>query len=251
MKKEEIGIAIFDVYSEADVKNCYESVSGFENILIVSNTKNKLPECNIKRYENQVPFATLRNYALAQFRLSGLKHFFLINSNQIVKDKNIFSDIIKTAEVFGTWCIMGPSEKVLNVEDDKHNISLTLSDKLNTEFIYIYSGIVSNIGYFDERFFNTKDLDVIDFINRMREKNVYPANNYNPVFNENIESSNSKIEKIGHKEIDDADQSVNMAYGYFLHKYKYIPNQNEPKSSSKEELLKSLEDLQNKYSKNE
>jgi hypothetical protein len=251
MKTEEIGIAILDVYTEADIKNCHNSVSDFENVLIISNTKNKLPECNFKRYDNQVSFATLRNYAISQFRIMNLKHLFLINSNQIIKDKNVFFDIIKTAHVFGTWCMMGPSEKILNVEDDTHNISLTLSNKLNTDFMYIYSNIISNIGYFDERFYNTKDLDVIDFINRLREKKLYPVNNYNPVFNDNIEKSNSRIEKIGHKEINDADQSVNMSYGYFLHKYKYIPNQNDPKPSSNEELLKSLEDLQQNYSKNE
>lgn len=251
MTTQDIGIAILDVYTEADLLNCYNSVSGLENVLIVSNTKNNLPDCNSRRYDNQVPFATLRNHALSQFRLMGLKHFFLINSNQIIKNKNVFSDIIKTAEIFGTWCITGPSEKLLSIEDDKTNTSLTISEKLNSDFIYIFNGIVSNVGYFDERFFNTKDLDVLDYILRMREKGVYPVKNYHPVYTENIDSSNSLIQKINHKEMNDADQSVNLSYAYFLHKYQYMPSQNDPTSVSKDELLKNLEEIQQKYAKNE
>jgi hypothetical protein len=251
MTTQDIGIAIIDVYTQADLTNCYNSVSDFENVLIVSNTKNNLPDCNSRRYDNQVPFATLRNYALGEFRLKGLKHFFLINSNQIVKDKKVFLDIIKTAETFGTWCLMGPSEKLLSIEDDKTNISLNISEKLNSEFIYLFNGIVSNVGYFDERFFNTKDLDVLDYILRMREKGVYPVKNYHPIYNENIDCSNSLIQKINHKEMNDADQSVNLSYAYFLHKYQYMPSQNDPASASKDDLLKNLEEIQQKYAKND
>ena len=251
MTTQDIGIAILDVYTEADLTNCYNSISGLENILIVSNTKNKLPDCQSRRYDKQVPFATLRNYALSQFRLMDLKHFFLINSNQIIKNKNVFLDIIKTAETFGTWCLTGPSDKLLSIEDDKTNLSLNISEKLNSDFIYIFNGIVSNVGYFDERFFNTKDLDILDYILRMREKGVYPVKNYHPFYDENINSSNSLIQKINHKEMDNADQSVNLSYAYFLHKYQYIPSQNDPTSESKDELLKNLEEIQQKYAKNE
>jgi hypothetical protein len=251
MTTQDIGIAILDVYTEADLTNCYNSISGLENILIVSNTKNKLPDCEWRRYDKQVPFATLRNYALSQFRLMDLKHFFLINSNQIIKNKNVFLDIIKTAETFGTWCLTGPSDKLLSIEDDKTNLSLNISEKLNSDFIYIFNGIVSNVGYFDERFFNTKDLDILDYILRMREKGVYPVKNYHPFYDENINSSNSLIQKINHKEMDNADQSVNLSYAYFLHKYQYIPSQNDPTSESKDELLKNLEEIQQKYAKNE
>jgi hypothetical protein len=251
MKTEEIGIAILDVYTESDLQNCYNCVSTFENVLVISNTKNKVPTSNFRRYDGCIPFATMRNYALSNFRILGLKHLFLINSNQIIKNKNVFQDIIKTAEVFGTWCMTGPAEKTISIEDDKKNLSLDISNKLNSEFLYIYTGIVSNIGYFDERFFNTKELDVIDYVTRMREKKVYPPINYNPTYNADIESSNSVLQKNGHKEMDNADQSVNMSYAYFLHKHQYIPTQNDPKPVTNEQLMSSLEEIQKNYSKNE
>lgn len=247
----EIGIAIIDVYSQEDLDLCYNSNIDFykENTIIVSNTKNKLPDCECKRYTQEVPFATLRNWAIHNFRIKGLKHFFLINSNQIIKDPEIFQKTIKMAEVFGIWAFTGPEISNLEIEDDEHNVTLTLSDKINSDFIYLFNGIVSNVGFFDERYFNTKDLDVLDYIIRMREKKVFPLTGYNATVSTGIDKTRSKITKLNYREIIDADQSVNMSYAYFMTKYQYIPTQNDLKPASKEELMTSLEELQKNYAK--
>jgi hypothetical protein len=113
----------------------------------------------------------------------------------------------------------------------------------------LFNGIVSNIGFFDERFFNTKDLDVLDYIKRMIDKKVFPPIGYIPIIKEGLVKSESNITKPNYKEIDNADQSVNMAYAYFLSKYQYIPTQNDPKSVSNEELMASLENIQKNYAK--
>jgi hypothetical protein len=250
--KNQIGIGILDIYEEADVINCLKSLpKDIQNVLIVSDTKNKI-ETNypVKKYGNGVSLATMRNWILSQFRLKELKHFFIIGSNQSF-DKDIFEDVIKRAEVFGTWCIMGPAKPVVSIEDDQTHLNLEVSNVLNTDFIYIFNGIVSNIGYFDERYFNTKDLDVLDYVLRMRSKGVYTPNNYHPVYNEGILSSNSPIKKINYREMQNPDQSVHYSYAYFVTKYQYIPTQNDPPPVSQDDLLKSLEDLQNKYSKND
>jgi hypothetical protein len=245
-----IGIAIIDVYGQDDLNLCYDSIpEGTENVIIVSDTKNKLPDCERKQFGNGVPFATLRNWAIHNFRIKGLKHFFLINSNQIIKDPDIFNKTIKMAEVFGIWSFIGPNASNLEIEDDKHNISLTLSEKINSDFIYLFNGIVTNVGFFDERYFNTKDLDVLDYIHKMRDKKVYPPTGYNAIIANGIESIRSKIQKPNYKEIADADQSVNMSYAYFMTKYQYIPTQNDPKPVSKEDLMTSLEELQKNYAK--
>lgn len=253
MKKEEIGIGILDVYSQEDLNNCYNSISKDFKIYIASDTKNKIPDGvdNFRIYGNGVPFACLRNWLISQFRLNGIKHIFLINSNQIIKDSNIFENTIKKASVFGTWAMTGPAESIASIDDEEKGETLNISNKLNTDFIYLFNGIVSNVGYFDERFFNTKDLDVLDYVLRMRTKGVYPPNNYHPIIDKGIETSNSKLEKINHKEIQDADQSVHMSYAYFMFKYQYIPMQNEPAPVSREDLLKCLEEIQKNYSKNE
>jgi hypothetical protein len=245
-----IGIAIIDVYGQDDLNLCYDSIpEDTENVIIVSDTKNKLPDCERKQFGTGVPFATLRNWALHNFRIKGLKHFFLINSNQIIKDPEIFNKTVKMAETFGIWAFTGPEVTNLVIEDDEHHICLNLSDKINSDFIYLYNGIVSNVGFFDERFFNTKDLDTIDYISRMRDKKVFPPTGYNAIVLEGLDKTRSDITKPNYKEIKDADQSVNMAYAYFFTKYQYLPTQNDPKPASKEDLMLSLEELQKNYAK--
>lgn len=248
--KNDIGIAILDIYTEADIKNCLGSLpKDISNVLIVSDTKNKIEtDHEIKKYGNGVQLATMRNWAISQFRLKNLKHFFIIGSN-LSFQKDIFEDVIKKAETFGTWCFMGPAKNVVSIEDDKTNLNLDISNVLNTDFIYLFNGIVNNVGYFDERFFNTKDLDVLDYVLRMRSKAVYPPNNYHPVINDGIITSNSLIQKINHKEMQNPDQTVHYSYAYFVTKYNYIPTQNDPAPVSNDELLKSIEEIQTKYSK--
>ena len=246
----DIGIAIIDVYGQDDLNLCYDSIpEGTENVIVVSNTRNKLPDCERKQFSAEIPFATLRNWAIHNFRIKGLKHFFLINSNQIIKDPDIFQKTIKMAEVFGIWFFIGPNSSNLEIEDDEHNVTLTLSEKINSDFIYLFSGIVSNVGFFDERFFNTKDLDVLDYILRMRDKKVFPPTGYNAIVANGVDTTRSKITKPNYKEIADADQSVNLSYAYFMTKYQYIPTQNDPKPVSKEDLMSSLEELQKNYAK--
>jgi hypothetical protein len=249
--RNDIGIAIIDVYSQSDLNSCLEYLSIANNKLIISDTKNKIPdEFNFKKYGNGVPFATLRNWAISQFRLQGdINHIFLVNTNQIVRDINVFDESIKIAETFGTKVIFGPETSVLSIEDDEENVVLNLSEKINNDFIYISNDIVSEIGYFDERYLNTSHLDVLDYVERLREKKLHPPIGFNPMINGQIEKSQSKIQKTNYREIFDKDKTVDMSFGYFFHKYSYIPSQNDPKAVSNDVLVKELEELQQKYAK--
>lgn len=254
MNKEEIGIGIIDIYSSADLLNCFNSIpeefKNKKNLLIVSDTKNRSEiDYPVIKLSTGVQMASLRNWLLGQFRIHGIKHIFLINSNQTIKNSNIFEDVIKKAETFGTWFITGPEKIAVTLEDDDNKNSITLSTSLNSDFIYIYTGIINNIGYFDEKYFNTKDLDVVDYILKMREKKIYPPNHYYPMISEGIDSSNSKIEKNNYIEDLNDDKSIQMSYGYFFFKNKYIPKQNEPPAVSKEDLITAMEEIQKNYGK--
>ena len=253
MNNNEIGIAILDVYTQEDLNNCFNSIpdefKNENNLIVISCSNNKLNFNNIKRFNSNVQFATMRNFALSQFRIKELKHFFLINSNQIIKDSEIFKKTIKLAENFGIWSFCGPANVKVPIEDEQTKLTLNLSDEINSDFIYIFNGIVSNVGYFDERYFNTENLDVLDYIIRMREKSVYPPSNYIAAITEGIQNSNSNIQKQKHKEIENADQSVKLSYAYFMHMHKYIPTQNDPKPVSNDELTNALENIQTKYAK--
>jgi hypothetical protein len=246
----DVGIAIIDVYEQENLNLCFDSLKDkTENIILVSNTKNKLPNIETKRYESPIQFATLRNCAVLNFRNKGLKHFFLINSNIVIKDFSVFENTIKTANNFGIWTFFGPAENKVTIEDDEKQLNLSLSQDINSDFIYIFNGIISKVGFFDERYFNTKSLDVLDYILRMRDKKVFTPTGFIPTIQENIETTTGKIQKLNHKELDkDVDQSVNLSYAYFLTKYQYIPTQNDPKPVSKDELMQNLEELQKNYS---
>jgi hypothetical protein len=62
-----------------------------------------------------------------------------------------------------------------------------------------------------------------------------------------IQTTKSKIQKPNYKEMVDRDKTVDMSYAYFLHKYRYIPTQNDPKPVSNDDLMKALEELQTNY----
>jgi hypothetical protein len=245
----DIGIAIIDVYEQENLNSCYDSIpKENSNIIIVSNTKNKLPNCETKKYATFTPFATLRNWAINHFRLKEIKHIFLINSNQVIKDPKIFENTINTANTFGIWFFCGPFDSKTTIEDDEKNITLNLSENINSDFIYIFNNIVSKIGFFEERYFNTKSLDVLDYILKMRDKKIYPPTGYISTIQNGIETTTGNITKPDYEELGlNSSRSVNMSYAYFLATHKYIPTQNDPKPASNEELMKELEELQKNY----
>jgi hypothetical protein len=245
-----IGIAIIDVYEQENLNLCFESIKNkVENIIVVSNTGNKLPDIESKRFTSPVQFATLRNWAIYNFRNKGLKHFFIINSNTIIKDFSVFENTIKKADNFGIWSFLGPSENKMTIEDDEKGLNLNLSEQINSDFIYICNDLVSKVGFFDERYFNTKNLDVLDYILRLRSDKLFTPTGFIPSIQENIETMMGNIKKANHCELGkDADQSVNLSYAYFLTKHQYIPTQNDPQPVSKDELMKCLEELQQNYS---
>jgi hypothetical protein len=248
--KNTIGIGILDIYTQNDLDACYKSIPNDlkENLIIASLTNNKLPECNFKKFKTDLQFPTLKNWIISQFRIKNtIDHIFLINSNQIINDNDIFLKTIKISKVFGPQAVFGPEVSVITIEDDENKVDLVLSEKINTNFVYISNNAVSKIGYFDERFLNTKNLDSIDYIERLRVEKMYPPNGFNAIITGNIETTNSKIQKTNYKEIETRDKTVDMSYAYFMHKYQYIPTQNDPAPVSNDDLMKALEELQNTY----
>lgn len=254
--KNEIGIGIIDLHSDECLNSCVSSIPAEfkDNTWIVSNKLTN--KNNSKNYTKQVSMATLRNYLISQMRIKGLKYYFIINSNVQILNPEVFEKTIELAKTFGTWFITGPSLKNIPIEEDTLNLTLNVSPELNTNFLFLYSGIIKNFGYFDERFYNTKDLDVLDYINKLRDKEVYPPKHYNPTIDASfILEKNENIEKINFLDIPKTkedykpakEKSLELSIAYFYHKYKYIPTQNDPTGSSQEELLKSIEKIQKTY----
>jgi hypothetical protein len=247
----EIGIGILDLYDQDSLSKCLDSIKNIskDNIIVSSLTKNKSNLENHRAYTSQTPLATLRNHIISQFRLKNIKYFFLLHSNQVVKNENIWNNTIKLAETFGTWFMTGFNKNILTLEDDS-NLELNISSNLNSNFLFFTSGMVKNNGYFDERFFNGKELDVIDYIINLRKKNATLPHNFYATIPDNwLEDIKTKNQAVGYFEFPDSDKSLQMAYGYFMHVHKYIPTQSDPQSVSNDELMKCMEDLQKNYAK--
>jgi len=248
--KNETGIGILDIYDQEDLESCYTSIPKDykDNIFVVSGTKNKMVNENYRQY-GDVPMATLRNWLISQFRIKGLKYFFLLHSNQVVDDPNIFEKTIKMAEVFGTWFLLGDGAKSLPLEDEETKETLYASPELNSEFMFIFSNIINHVGYFDERYFNTKDLDVLDYVIKLRNKNLFPPAHYYATIGDGLKRIKKEIKKTGFFDFPSTERSVGLTYGYFLHNHKYIPGQNDPAGVTQEDLLKFVENLQKNYAR--
>lgn len=256
---KEIAIGILDLYTQEDLQNCWDSIpdeyknydSSLTNVFVVSNNKNKpLKNVQTRQYSTSVQLATMRNHLISQMRQHGCKYYFLLHSNQVIKDPQIFEKTLKLADTFGTWVILGPSTDNIPLEDDEKGITLNLSKKLNSEFMFLFSGIVKTFGYFDERYFNGLDLDVLDYVLKLRNKNAYPPTNYHPTITEDfIKSNGGTINKLGFKDIPDISRDVQLAYSYFFNNHKYIPTETDPPHVTQEELLKAMEIIQTNYAK--
>lgn len=243
-----ISIGILDVYEQKDLDNCLNSIpeSLKDKIFVSSNTSNKLPN-NSFRFERETSFASLKNHALRHFRTNqNNKYYFLITSNYAVTDPLLFEKTIQLASTFGTWFMTGPCGNILEIEDEDSKLTLSVSPELNTGFLFLHFGIVKNCGYFNEQFYETDLLDVLDYIITMRNKGLYLPHFYNPCINFGLYKSGSKLCK---KEYSDNEKALSLSFGLFHHLHQYIPGNSDPQPSSKEAMFAQLEDLQKKYGK--
>lgn len=251
MDYKEVGVAILDIYDDKSLLVCIEKLSINQEVssYVISNRKISLKDF---QYDNKISHpvstATLRNHALAHFRCHGIKYIFLLTSNVIIKDPNFIEKTIKTAEAFGTWLLTG-NVKGSTILDDDSGQSLHINTKVEPNFIFLRSGVVGNLGYMDERYFNTSYLDVLDYTERARKLGIYPPSNFFATVGDFYDITEAKIEKIDHSDTLDKDnRSVGLSFGYFQHQHKYVPTIDDIKSVSKDELMTFMDGLQKDYS---
>jgi len=254
LKNTDVGIGILDIYSDASLKRCIESVirsdAAQSPSYIISNKKIKTSDVEFNKHiTHQVSMAALRNHCVAHFRSMGVKYIFLLNSNVTITDPDFVKNTIKTAETFGTWFLTGNNETPTILDDDSGQ-SLEINNKLNTDFVFIRSGVAGTLGYFDERYVNTKDLDVLDYINTARKNGMYPKHPFHTTVGRVATYEKEKIERIDHSDtLDVENRSVGFSYGYFKHRWNYIPDMEETETISKEDLMVFMGDLQKNYGK--
>lgn len=251
----EIGIGILDTYDDKSLLGC---ISRFSEITKDTNTSfyivtnRKTPTKGFtydETFFHQVSMATLRNACIRHFRKIGKRYIFLVTSDVIITDSNFIQTVINTAENFGTWLLTGNVDNP-TIIDDETGSSLSINTKIEPNFIFLRSGIVNNVGYFDERYFNTSYLDALDYIERARKLNIFPPSNYFATVGNIYTTTKADMDRIDHSNILSKDnRSVGLSFGYFRHVHGYVPTIDDIKSVSKDELMKYLEELQEAYSK--
>jgi hypothetical protein len=248
-----IGIGLLDLYDDDSLEESLKNIPENVYVCVVSNRKTSIKNEKINNHivVDKVSLSHIRNLILHDFRINDLKYYFLIHTDQIIENSSVFEKIKKLSETFGTWFLLGyVNNDTLNIEDDS-GISLSISKKINTKFIFTFKGIIKNFGFFDEQIINSHDLDVYDYIQRLRSNKLYPKDGYFPSISVEMKENRKKMTNPYIQDFPSEEKEVRYSYGYFLHKNKYIPNQEKVNYTidSDENTLKTIEFLQNNYAK--
>lgn len=243
-------IGILDLYDDESLKNVLSKLPTDAYIAVISNRKNAYkPEVSKYISVDSVSLANMKNLLLYDFRINDMEYYFILHSDQVIESSDVFDNVKKVSETFGTWFLTGHVDnKTLDVEDD-NGLTLKLSQKVNSKFIFTFKGIINNVGFFDERFINTQDLDVRDFIQRLKDKKLYVADGYYPTISTTMVENKKTMENSYIQDYPSEDLTVRFSYGLFVHLHKYIPNHSDPSPKSEEEVLKTVEVLQTNYAK--
>jgi hypothetical protein len=247
------GIGLLDLYDDDSLNDVLSNIPQEVYTCVVSNRKTNIKNDKINNhiFVDKVSIAHMRNLLLHDFRINDLDYYFLIHTDQIIENPSIFEEIKKLSETFGTWFLLGHADNnTLNIEDD-NGLVLKISKQINTKFIFTFKGIIKNFGFFDEQFINSHDLDVYDYIHRLRSKNLYPLEGYFPSISIEMKENKKTITNSYIQDFPSEEDNVRYSYGYFLHKNKFIPNQQKVDytSDNDEKTLKTIEFLQNNYAK--
>lgn len=247
---KKIGIGIIDIYDDDSINDILKHIPEEAYVSIVTSRKTSLKyDKNIThQIVDNVSLAFLKNLLLHDFRKNDIEYYFIMHSDQIVSDSGIYDKIIKKAETFGTWFLTGSMPENIEIEEDNGEI-LKISQKLNSKFIFTFKGIIKNTGFFSERYINGQNLHVLDYTEKLRKNNLFLPIGYFPTISIDMLENKKNMTNPYFKDYPDPDKTLQYAYGYFMHKHNYIPGQNDPQPTSKDEMLKKLEELQNNYAK--
>lgn len=194
-----------------------------------------------------------KNTAIQYLLAKGCEHIFLMEDDLEIQDAAVFDRYIDTARATGIWhlCygkVAGNREKIRMTKEYTESTAIDLHYDCQGAFMYIYKGILSYIGAFDEKFKNA--YEHIDFTYRCIQANLLPPFWWFA----DVHDSQELIEVIpGSSEYSSITEKEgyheNVAAGaqYFTSKHGRFVNQ--IPSATKEEVEKKLEFLKENYSR--
>lgn len=247
---KDIGIGILDIYEQKNLDDLLNSIpKEYTNNLYICSTANNKQKIthNHFSFTREVSLSSLVNRILTFFRQNPeIKYYFIFHSNCLITDSNFFKNTILTAEAFGTWFITGPGSDSVLIEEENLKINLAITPELNQSFLFTIPNIIKHNGYFNEQFYADNILGTLDYLIKLRQKELYPSAPFNPSVYEGLSIIPANLKKAQFKPTLKAEDK---SLGLFYYLHKFIPGVDDNTGSTKEQMLKSIEKLQQRYAR--
>lgn len=245
---EDIGIGILDIFTPEDLKRCLDSIplNLKENVYVVSNSTFQQTKFSNFSFTKDCGISSLRNNILYHFQKTNKKYVFMLYSNLEILNNNFFSDSVKKAHNFGTWFMTGPGKDSLPIEDESNQLILDVSPEIRGEAIFILTNLIKKIGYFNEQFLNSSNLEILDFTQKLRQIGAYPPFPFNSTLGEGLKINNKPDNKIKYKTPSKVES---LSYGLFQYLHNFVPGHNDPAGCTSNEMFKKVEEIQKNYAK--
>ena len=218
-----------------------------------------------------------KNEALRYLKQDGCEHLFLVEDDMLIKRPDVFETYIKAASKSGIWHMnYGPGSPLNRVQDpeilkldlagrdkwDKHSpinprciidygdgVQIALYKHTVAMFSYFLKGVITNCGYFDERFQNA--WEHVEHTYRIIKAGLHPPFwNFADIYDsteylQEIEGAieNSSITK------DDAKWKRNIQSGAELYQYLHGHYPAQVKDATPEEVQEVLRHIKTNYAR--
>lgn len=235
-----IGVCINTYNREDAFIKCYDSLphDSIDELIIVKDggikyncldtkVSRRNKDYTVLDFVSNNGVATSKNAGLAYLNHKKCDHIFLIEDDIIVKDPKVFDVYISTAKKTGVYHLNFSkiaSNKIIHSTDD-----LDLHEKCQGAFMYMYKGVVKNIGGFDQGFINA--FEHIEWYYRCSQKGLVPpfwwfadAKNSDKYLCENLDVETTISGKGNYKE--NLQKSANHFFAKYNKNVKDIPKHN-------------------------
>ena len=172
---DKIGIGVLCTHNNFD--KTISSINTSHDIYVVSCSYMDISDKhNIKDsyvYTQDTPKTWAKNRLIRMMLNDDCDHLFIIEDSVIIKNNNIFEKYIQAAKNSGIWCFLHSNKEYQN-DISYEDIKIGFSDELQNHLMYIFRGVIKNIGFFDERY-DKGILETHDYVKRILDKGLLPG----------------------------------------------------------------------------
>lgn len=263
--KNKIGIGVLTCNRADFFKKCIDSIPEVDEIVVVNDGKPYDEEIYPSKVKELIQHGTnkcvgvSKNEALRYLMQKDCDHLFLVEDDMLIVNPEVCQKYIHAAEISGIWHLNfgyhGPANKDAlgkkhprNIIDYEDGVAIALNPNCVGAFSYYLRGVIKTVGYMDERFINAHDHTEHTY--RIIKAGLHPpwwwfadVADSDLLINEQACSSVSttipRTEKWKRDYMD--------AITWFRHKHGIGPT--EIRDTPQPEVIKLLEEIQNKYAK--